>query len=322
MEVGALTFLSPAGALVALGIVVPIAALLLAERRVARARDLLRLPAPSASGWRTIVAALAAVPLLLGVAASQPAIRTQHGTRLRTDAQALFVLDVSRSMSASAEPRGRSRLARAREAALRLHSGLTEIPSGVATLTDRVLPDLFPLGNAAAFASTVQNVGIEEPPPQSIAVNATTLAPLADVATQGYYAPAARHRLLVVLTDGESQAFDAVAVARALRSGPGVSLVLVRFWAEGERVFGPSGQPESYRPDPESEAALAGLAAATGGRMFPEGDLSAAAAFARSALGTGPTTARGRELRTTPLAPYVAAAALVPLLFVLRRRNV
>jgi hypothetical protein len=322
MEVGALTFLSPTGALVALGIVLPIAALLLAERRVSRARDLLRLPAPSAQGWRTIVAALAAVPLLLGLAASQPAIRTQHGTRLRTDAQALFVLDVSRSMSASAEPRGRSRLARAREAALRLHSGLREIPSGVATLTDRVLPDLFPVGDAAAFASTVQHVGIEQPPPQSIAVNATTLAPLADAATQGYYTPAARRRLLVVLTDGESQAFNAAAVARALRSGPGVSLVLVRFWAAGERVFGSSGQPESYRPDPESEVALAGLAAATGGRVFGEDDLGAAAAFARSALGSGPTTARGRELRTTPLAPYVAAAALVPLLFVLRRRNV
>ena len=321
MEVAALTFLSPAGGLVALGIVVPIAALLLAERRVARARSLLRLGAPGAQGLRTIVAALAAVPLLLGVAASQPAVRTQHGTRLRTDAQAIYVLDVSRSMSAAAEPRGRSRLARAREAALRLHSGLTEIPSGVATLTDRVLPDLFPVGDAAAFASTVQHIGIEQPPPQSIAVNATTLAPLADVATQGYYLPAARKRLLVVLTDGESQSFSAAAVARALRFGPGASLILVRIWAEGERVFGPSGQPESYRPDPESGPALAGLAAATGGRVFAEGDLGAATQFARSTLGTGPTTARGRELRTTPLAPYVAAAALVPLLFVLRRRN-
>jgi hypothetical protein len=322
MEVGALTFLSPAGGLVALGIVVPIAALLLADRRVARARALLRLASPGREGWRTIVAALAAVPLLLGVAASQPAVRTQHGTRLRTDAQALFVLDVSRSMLASAEPHRRTRLARAREAALRLHSELTEVPSGVGTLTDRVLPDLFPTGDAAAFASTVQHIGIEQPPPQSIAVNATTLAPLADVATEGYYAPAARRRLLVVLTDGESQAFSAAEVARALRSGPGVSLVLVRVWAEGERVFGLSGQPESYLPDPQSGPTLAGLAAATGGRVFAERDLGAAAAFARSALGTGPTTARGREVRTTPLAPYVAAAAFVPLLFVLRRRNV
>lgn len=322
MGVGALTFLSPSGGLVALAVVVPIAALMLAERRVARARVLLRLAAPGRQGWRTIVAALAAVPLLLGVAASQPAVRTRHGTRLRTDAQALYVLDVSRSMLAAAEPRGRTRLARARQAALRLHSELTQIPSGVATLTDRVLPDLFATGDAAAFASTVRHLGIEQPPPQSIAVNATTFAPLADVATQGYFAPVARRRLLVVLTDGESQAFSAAEVARALRSGPGVSLVLVRVWAEGERVFGPSGQPESYLPDPQSGQALASLAAATGGRVFAERDLGAAATFAHSALGTGPTTARGREVRTTPLAPYLAAAALVPLLIVLRRRNV
>jgi hypothetical protein len=111
-------------------------------------------------------------------------------------------------------------------------------------------------------------------------------------------------------------------LARALRAGPGVSLIVVRIWAAGERVFGPSGQPEPYRPDPQSRLALTGLAAATGGRVFAAQELEAAGAFARSALGDGPTQARGRETRTTPLAPYLAAATLVPLLFVLRRRNV
>jgi hypothetical protein len=322
MALGALTFLSPSAGLVALGVVLPIAAFVLAERRIDRARAVLRLAAPGRVGWRTIVVALAAVPLLLGVAASQPAVRTQHGTRLRTDAQALFVLDVSRSMLASSGPGGRTRLARARAAALRLHSELTDVPSGVATLTDRVLPDLFPTGDLAAFDSTVQHVAVEQPPPQSIELNASTFEPLADVASQGYYTPAARRRLLVLLTDGESRAFSAPAVARALRYGPGVSLILVRVWSESERVFEPSGQAESYRPDPQSGLALAGLAAATGGRVFAVQDMSAAAAFARSALGTGPTMARGRETRTTPLAPYVAAAALVPLLFLLGRRNV
>ena len=322
MALGALTFLSPSAGLVAIAVVLPIAAFFLAERRVDRARRLLRLVPPRQAGWLTIVAALAAVPLLLGVAASQPAMRTQHGTRLRTDAQAVFVLDVSRSMLASSRPGGRTRLARARQAALRLHSELTEVPSGVATLTDRVLPDLLPTGDPAAFDSTVQHVAIEQPPPQSFELNATTLAPLADVASQGYYAPNATRRLLVVLTDGESRAFSVSALARALRASPGISLILIRVWAEGERVFGPSGQAEPYRPDPQSALALAGLAAATDGRVFAARDVGAAAAFARSALGRGPTTARGRETRTTPLAPYVAAATLVPLLFVLRRRNV
>ena len=322
MMLGAVTFLSPSAGLVAFGVVLPLAAFVLAERRLDRVRKLLRLAAPGQAEWRAIVAALTAVPLLLGLAASQPAVRTQHGTRLRTDAQALFVLDVSRSMLASAEPGGRTRLARARQAALRLHSELTEVPSGVATLTDRVLPDLFPTGDPAAFDSTVQQAAIEQPPPQSIELNATTFAPLAEVASQGYYTPAARRRLLVVLTDGESRAFSVSALARALQAGPGISVILIRVWAKGERVFGLSGQPESYRPDPQSGLALTGLAAATGGRVFAARDVGAAAAFARSAVGRGPTTARGRETRTTPLAPYVAAATLVPLLFVLRRRNV
>jgi hypothetical protein len=322
MALGALTFLSPSAGLVAVAVVLPLAAFFLAERRVDRARRLLRLVPPRQAGWLTIVAALAAVPLLLGVAASQPAVRTQHGARLRTDAQAFFVLDVSRSMLASAGAGGRTRLARARQAALRLHSELTDVPSGVATLTDRLLPDLFPTGDPAAFDSTVRHVAIEQPPPQSIELNATTFAPLAEAASQGYYTPAARRRLLVLLTDGESRAFSTLALARALRSGSGISLILIRVWAQGERVFGPAGQAEPYRPDPQSGIALAGLAAATGGRVFAARDLDAATAFARSALGRGPTTAHGTETRTTPLTPYVAAAALVPLLFVLRRRNV
>jgi len=85
MELGALTFLSPSGGLVALAVVVPIAALLVAERRVSRARAVLRLAAPGGEGWRAMVVALAAIPLLLGLAASQPAVRTHHGTRLCTD---------------------------------------------------------------------------------------------------------------------------------------------------------------------------------------------------------------------------------------------
>ncbi|MDX6543648.1 MAG: hypothetical protein QOK32_1251 [Gaiellaceae bacterium] len=319
---GAVTFLTPFAGLVALGVLLPLSAFVLAERRVDRVRKLLRLAAPGRSEWGAIVAALSAVPLLLGLAASQPAVRTQNGTRLRTDAQALFVLDVSRSMLAAGKPGGRTRLARAREATLRLHSELAEIPSGVATLTDRVLPDLFPTGDPAAFDSTVQHMKAEQPPPQSIELNASTFAPLADVASEGYFTPAARRRLLVVVTDGDSRAFNVSALARALRAGPGISLILIRVWAQGERVFGPSGQPEAYRPDPQSGVALAGLAAAAGGRVFAARDTAGAAAFARSALGSGPTTARGSETRTTPLAPYVAAVSLVPLLFVLRRRNV
>jgi hypothetical protein len=41
----------------------------------------------------------------------------------------------------------------------------------------------------------------------------------------------------------------------------------------------------------------------------------------RAVIGKGPTTARGRELNSFLLAPYVLLFAIVPLGFLLLRRN-
>jgi hypothetical protein len=318
-----LTFLTPAGALVALAVLLPLGGLILAGRRIRAARALLGLAAPPAGGALVTGLALLAVPVLLGVAAAQPALRTLEEARVRTDAEVFFVLDSSRSMAAAQERGAPTRLRRARAAALRLRAALDGVPTGVATLTDRVLPHLFPTPDDAAFDATVREaVGIERPPPQTVEVVATTLAPLVDLATQGYFAPTARRRLVVLLTDGESQPYEAAAVARALESGPGVSLVSVHVWGAGERVFGPSGRPEAaYRADPRSGPELDRLAAATGGRAFDEDELDAAAGAARRALGEGPTAARGVRPETTALAPYVAGLAFIPLLVVLVLRN-
>jgi hypothetical protein len=320
--VAALTILTPLGALVALALVLPLAALLVAERRVQRARSLLGLAPPAARAAAGTVLAVAAVPLLLALAATQPALRSSEVRRVRTDAQALFVLDTSRSMAASAHLGGTTRLERAQRAAERLRAAVPELPAGVATLTDRLLPDLFPTADAAAFDSTVERaVGIERPPPQEADVVATSLGPLAAAATTGYFSPRARRRLLVVLTDGESRPFGAQAVARTLRAGPGVRLVLVHIWRSGERVYS-NGRPEAaYRPDADSRRTLDTLAGAAGGTAFDESELGAAAGTLRRAAGTGPVGEAVRVPHTTPLAPYVAAAALVPLALALRRRG-
>jgi hypothetical protein len=317
---GALTFLTPLGALVALAAVLPLAGLAAGEHRVDRARALLRLAPPADADIRAFAAALAAVPILLGVAAAQPAVRTIEGARARTDAEALFVFDTSRSMAAAARPGSPTRLARAKSDALRLRGAIPEVPSGVATLTDRVLPDLLPTADRAAFDSTVRHaVGIERPPPQSVDTVVTTLQPLEDVAHTGYYSKTTKHRVLVVLTDGESQPFSAPALARSLGS---VALVLVHVWRPDEHVFAPGGRPEAaYRTDERSGETLDGLAAATGGRAVEEDRLGDAEAALRRSAGSGPTAKAGTTPRTRPLAPYVAAAAVLPLLFVLRRRN-
>jgi hypothetical protein len=315
-----ITFLTPSGALLLAAVVLPLAGLVLADRRVGSARAILGLRAPRGVRARALVVALVAVPALLAVAAAQPALRTHSGERVRTDAQAFFVLDITRSMLAARAPGKPTRLERAKAAAVRLRNAIPQVPAGVGTLTDRVLPNLLPVGERRTFASTVrETIAIESPPPEETASTATTFDALGDVATQEFFAPSAKKRLLVVLTDGESRPF--ANPGQLLRSH-GVSVVLVRFWNRDERIYGARGKVEpEYRPDPSGATSVQLLANAAGGRTFDEDQLSRAAATLRSEAGTGPTAVRGTEPKTRPLTPYVAAAALLPLLFVLRRRN-
>jgi hypothetical protein len=64
------------------------------------------------------------------------------------------------------------------------------------------------------------------------------------------------------------------------------------------------------------------VAHALGGTAYEESDIPAAAAALRRAVGTGPTTAVATALPSrTPLAPYLAALALVLLLVALVPRR-
>ena len=316
--VASIVFLTPFGAVVAAAALGPLGGLALAARRVRRARRILGLTAPPPTRRLPRLAALVAIPALLGVAAAQPALRSKSTERLRTDAQALFVIDVSRSMKASKSPVSPTRLARAEQEAIALRAAIPEVPSGVATLTDRVLPDLLPNADPAVFDETVgRAVAIEQPPPENQNVVATTLAALGAMGTQNYFPPTARHRLAVVLTDGESRPFDARQVARALATGPGVRLVLVHVSAPGEAVYD-GNQPEAgYRESPSSSAELATLAQATGGALVGEHALSSAIRAEREALGDGPTVVSGTVRKTQTLAPYVVLVSLLSLLVLL-----
>jgi hypothetical protein len=323
MVVADITFLTPLGALLALGGVLPLAAFAVAERRVGRVRHVLRLPPPGHARRWTTPAALAAVALLLGLAAAQPAWRNFEGERTRTDAEALFVVAVSRSMAAAAAPDAASRLERARAAAVRLRAAIPEVPSGIATLTDRVVPNLLPSSDTAAFNSTMSlAIQLQRPPPLGVDVVATTLQSLSATANQGFFTPRESRRLVVVLTDGESRPFNPSGVARAFARPPGVKLTTVHVWDREERVFGADGRPEeAYRPDDASASTLETLASASGGQAFSEDELDAAATALRTAAGSGPTTTRASTPTTTTLAPYVAAAALLPLLWLVFARG-
>ena len=316
-----MTFLTPLAALVAPVVALPLLAVALGVHRAASVRKVLRLRAPRHGTDLVALGALVGSFALLAIAATQPALAHDTVQRVRTDAQVLFVLDTSRSMAAAVTPTAPTRLARAESAAAALRASIPNVEAGIATLTDRVLPDLLPVADRPSFDATLaRSVGIEQPPPRFVSVRATDFGALAAILASGFFAPTAKHRVIIVLTDGESRPFDAGALGRALA---GVGLVVVGVRRDREAVFLPSGRPEpGYRSDPTATAALATLAGATNGRPFGESDLRAASTRLQQLLGNGPTAAVvSRSRRETPLAPYIALAALIPLALLARRRT-
>jgi hypothetical protein len=316
-----LVFLTPAAAIVAVAVLLPLGAFILAERRVAVVRRVLRLLAPRGGVDVPALASLAAVVLLLALAAAQPAFSSTRTQQVRTEAEALFVLDISQSMAASSRRGGPTRLDRASTATIRLRSSIPSVSSGVATMTDRVLPNLLPAPDVAAFDATVrQTVAINQPPPRELNVRATNFGPLSTIPTSGYFDSSATHRVVVLLTDGESSFFDSAAVGRALAVRPKTEFLAVQFWQSNESIYKSSGRPDpNYRPDPTSKTQLANLAGATHGRVFTEANVGGAAASLRTVLGSGPTRSVGRTQATHPVAPYIALLALFPLGFLFVR---
>jgi len=322
--VAELVFLTPRGALVALAVAAPLALALVAERRAARLRALLRLDAPPTLSRLEVPVAVSAVCALLGLAAAQPVLRTERPRLTRRDAQAYVVFDISRSMLAAPSARGATRLERAKRVADQIRARLADVPVGVATFTDRTLPLLFPSASLASFTSTVSKaVGIELPPPRGESHTVTSFDALAGIPASGYFAPGIRHRLLIVLTDGESEAVDADGVRQSFAGKTRTGVIVVRVGSSHERVFGPDGLPEpGYFAPPASARALRLFLAATHGRAFGDGELTAIVRAARASLGAGPRTRLGTISGRDDLAPFFVLAAVVPLALVLRRRNV
>jgi hypothetical protein len=317
-----LVFLSPIGGLLALLALVPLAALALVSARARSVRAAMGLSEPERSSALRPALTIAAIAGLVALGAAQPVLARVETTVARTDAQVIFVLDVSRSMLASV-PGGETRFERARAAAIRLRNEIADVPVGVASLTDRALPHLFPTTDASAFAATVRSaIGIERPPPAGFWTVATTFQPLMEFESRNFFAPGLKRRVLVVFTDGEARPTDAVAVRHALSPDAGFRILFIRFWSARERIFGPRGRRDpGYAPAPESGAALAGLARSLGGAAFDEDELERAGRALRADVGRGPRVRRADRVDPIALAPYLAGAAFAPLLLLLWGRN-
>lgn len=308
--------LTPLAALAGLAALLPLGAAASGRVRAAAVARRLGLDPPPTwwVGPRIALAAVAVV--LLALAAAQPVLSDQTVVQTRNGVAVLFVLDTSRSMSASLAPTSPTRLSRAKRAAALLRSAIPDVPAGVATLTDRVLPDLLPVPDTAGFDAVVERgVEIDDPPPATQATVATSYGALGDIATGNYFTRRVTRRVIVLLTDGESSAFDPNRLAHQLSIQAGYRFLAIRFWNQDEAVFNANGQREpSYHPDPAGRVLLAELAAALGGRSFEESQSSAATSYLRQVVGHGSL----RRVRTVPgqqpLAPYVAGLAIALLL--------
>jgi hypothetical protein len=311
-----LTWLTPAAGAVAAAALAPLAAVLAGRKRAGRVRRALGLAGRPPDVLSLVL--VTSLPLLLALAAMQPALIRRSQQRERTDAAVFFVVDVSRSMLASARPGAPTRLQRARTDAARIRSGLADVPAGIASLTDRVEPLLFPTADQATFDSTLKDaLRVESPPPLEIAPNATSFNALASLGTQGFFAKGVRRRVVVALTDGESQSLDVAQLGASLAGTP---FVVLQIWNARERVYDNGLAEPAYRPDPDATTLVGDLARATGGRAFDAGQVGAATEAVRQLLGSGPSRPEGVVTRITPLAPWIALAAVAPLALLLRRR--
>lgn len=314
-------FLTPFAALFALTALAPLAVFLVRRRHARRIRASLRLDEPARRSWLPFAVTLAACPILLGLAAAQPVVAQTRSLPERTDAQVFVVIDISRSMLAAAGPDAPTRFERAQEIAVDLRDRLPEVPIGIASMTTGMLPHLFPTTDRRVYVETLEDtLSVGRVWTGLGGTIATSLDALVAAPRLNYFPPSAEKRVLVVLTDGESLPLQQD-LAAAFRRQPPIQTIFIHVWDEGERVY-LGGVPEAgYVLDETSRATLERVASLIRGRVVAEDDVGDAASLVRDLLGTGTTEDREQEGERLALMPYLSLAAILPLGFVLLRRN-
>jgi hypothetical protein len=316
-----LTFLSPEAAIVGLAVGVPVVALLLAESRARIARAVLKLPAPFARGW-PYVAAIVAFAALVSIGAAQPVLERERTRAVRSDAEAIFAFDTTRSMGASSSAGTETRFERSVRLGKELRAALPDLRVGIVSVTDRVLAHLFPTANQQSFVLTVDKALGVERPASALRGDAlgTRLEALTELPKEGFFAPGSRYRVLVVFTDAESQPFSRAFLADSFRNSR-IETIMIRIGTDRERVYENGAPDPRYVPEEGAAESAESFAEATGGAAFEEDELGKAVEAARRGAGEGRPRAESREVEPTPLASYAFAAAFLPLAFLLWRRN-
>ena len=317
-----MSFLTPLDGLFVLAAALPLGALLLTERRAARVMRVLSVVGTRRRAVIPVIAALVALSALVAVAAAQPVVVRDQLVSERADAQAFVVFDTSLSMRASAGPGKPSRLQRAKRMAIQLERSLSDVPFGIASMTDRTLPNLMPTTDQVLFDRTArQSVAVDQPPPSQRYKNrATTFDALIPIVGSHFYAQGVQRRLLIVYTDGESATISPLFRFTLQRK---VTAVFVHVWQPGERIYNHGKPDPHYVSDPASMATLNEVAQITGApRAFSEDETGAIASAARNAVGRAGTRTHIDAYARIALAPWFVLGCIVPLSFLLWRRNV
>ncbi len=191
---------------------------------------------------------LVAIALLLAFSAAQPVVSTRQAREGREGVEVIAVMDVTRSMLARRSPTEPTRLDRARAFSKRVRAQLTDVEFGVASITDRVLPHLFPTLGVNSFAATIDRaIGIERPPPDRRSRRATALGALADMPRLNFFSNDSYRRILLVVTDGETLPVDLATIRTRLVNGR-VATIFVHVWRHDEAVFESRGDGERRVP--------------------------------------------------------------------------
>jgi len=316
------SFLSPYAAVAGLVGGLALVALRASRRRSARVEATLGLAPPRRSSLLLEGGLITSVAALLALTAAQPVISATASTKGREGAEVIVVFDTTRSMLAQRAPTEPTRLERAQRIAKELRAGVPDVRVGVSSLTDRVLPHLFPTLSANAFTATVDRaIGIERPPPDRRSRLATALGALEDLGQVNFFEPGSQRRLAVVLTDGETLPIEFGRLSSRLAEGR-ISTLFVHIWREDEAIFEADGSKNSeYRPDATAPRDLRRIAGAVDGAVFAEAEVPELVAAVQGQVGAGNLVGQARELQSRELAPYLVAVSALPLLLLLWRRN-
>jgi hypothetical protein len=318
-----LSFLSPYAAVAGLVGGLALLALRASRRRAARVEAQLRLDPPHRSSFFLDLGLIASVAVLLALAAAQPVVSATASTEGREGAEVIVVVDITRSMLARRAATEPTRLERAQLIGKELRAGIPDIRVGIASLTDRILPHLFPTLSANAFTATIdRSIGIERPPPDRRANRATSIGAIEDLGRANFFEQDSDRRLAIVITDGETIPVEFGRLSSRLDEGR-VKTLFVHVWREDERIFESGGSPPGslYRPDVTAPRDLRRIAGALDGAVFAEAEVPELIAAVQGQLGTGPLVGQARELQTRELAPYLVVFSAFPLLLLLWRRN-